>query len=64
MKNTLPFFRHFFTAIGVVWLLCGTSILLFELNFKEKEILMTLLFPLAYAILRAIETSTKKEQAM
>lgn len=49
------FFYHFFLAIGVVWFFSACAILIYELNFQRKEILMTLIFPMAYAILRLFE---------
>jgi len=55
MKNLMNFFHNFFLAIGIVWFLCAITILVFELNFQKKEILMTLIFPLAYAVIRQFE---------
>lgn len=58
MKNSKSFFYNFFLSLGIVWFLCALSILIFELNFRTKEILLTVIFPLAYAIFRQFD---KKE---
>ena len=55
MKNLMNFFHNFFLSIGIVWFLCAITILVFELNFQKNEILMTLIFPLAYAVIRLFE---------
>lgn len=55
MKNSLSFFKNFFLATGVIWFFCGLSIIFFELNFQTKEILLTLILPLAWAIVRLFE---------
>ncbi len=57
MKNIMEFFKTFFLAVGVVWFLCGLSILILKLSFKPQEIILTLLLPLAYAIIRRFEKS-------
>lgn len=58
MKNSKSFFFNYFLSIGIVWFLCALSIVIFELNFATKEILLTLIFPLAFAIFRQL---TKNE---
>jgi transcriptional regulator with XRE-family HTH domain len=55
MKNSKKFFYNFFFSIGIVWFLCALAIVIFELNFQKREILLTLIFPLAYAILRQFD---------
>jgi|GEM_PF-829522 len=55
MKNSKTFFYHFFLAIGVVWFLCALAILSFKLNFQSQEILLTIIIPLAYAIIRLLD---------
>ena len=61
MKKLSGFFRDFFLCNGVVWFLCGLAILIFQLNFQVKEILLSLLFPLAYAIARLFELKRSKQ---
>jgi len=51
----INFSKHFFLASGVIWTLCALSILLFQLNFQRQEILITLILPLAYAIIKTLE---------
>lgn len=60
MKNSKSFFYNFFLSLGIVWFLCALSILTFKLHFQEKEILLTVIFPLAYAIFRQFD---KKESS-
>jgi hypothetical protein len=55
MKRLSDFFKDFFLANGVSWFLCALSILLFKLNFQAGGILLSLIFPLAYAIVRQFE---------
>ena len=55
MQNSMTFFQRFFIATGIVWFLCGLSILIFKLNFGPREILITLILPLAYAIVRLFD---------
>jgi transcriptional regulator with XRE-family HTH domain len=55
MQNPMTFFQRFFLATGIVWFLCGISILIFKLNFGSREIVITLILPLAYAILRIFD---------
>ena len=49
------FFKNFFLASGIVWVLSAIAILGFELSFGTKEIVITLIFSLAYAIIRLFE---------
>jgi len=58
MTNLKKFLNNFFLSMGVVSFLCSLAILIFELNFHTKEILLTLIFPLAYAILRQFDKSS------
>ena len=62
MKVLSNFFKVFFLAIGVVWFLCGLSIVIFKLNFGMKEIILTLIFPLAYAIVRQFDLNTNEDE--
>lgn len=57
MKNLKKFTHNFFLSTGIVWFLCATVIVIFELNFQEREILLTLIFPLAYALIRLFDKS-------
>lgn len=53
----MTFLKTFFLATGVVWFLCGLAIIIFKLNFQVTEIIITLILPLAYAIVRQFEKS-------
>lgn len=55
MQNPMNFFQRFFLATGIVWFLSGLSILIFKLNFGPREIIITLILPLAYAIVRLFD---------
>ena len=55
MKNSIAFFQNFFFATGVIWFLSALSILILKLNFQPKEIAMTLILPLAWALVRLFE---------
>ena len=57
MNDSKKFFHNFFFSTGIVWFLSALAIIIFDLNFKEKEILLTLIFPLAYALIRQFEKS-------
>ncbi len=54
MKSKV-FFHNFFLAAGIIWTLSALSILTFELNFQPREIFLTLIFPLAYAVVRLFD---------
>jgi len=60
MKRLGNFFKDFFLANGVIWFLCGIAIIIFKLNFQVREILLTLIFPLAYAIVRLFDLTKSK----
>jgi len=62
MKLLKDFLKIFFLGIGVVWFLCGLSIVIFKLNFGMKEILLTLIFPLAYAIVRQFNLTKDEDE--
>jgi hypothetical protein len=51
----MNFFKNYFLAAGIVWTLGALSILFFKFNFQSQEITLTLLFPLAYAIIRLFD---------
>lgn len=55
MENKKTFFHHFFLSTGILWFFCALAIVIFELNFRKQEILLTLIFPLAYAIFRQFD---------
>jgi transcriptional regulator with XRE-family HTH domain len=54
MKNPLNFFRNYFLAVGIIWFFCALSIIIFNLHFREKEILLTILIPLAFFIFKKV----------
>ncbi|MFB6319630.1 helix-turn-helix domain-containing protein [Saccharicrinis sp. FJH54] len=60
MKKTKNFFYNYFLAMGIVWFFCALSIVLFKLNFQIKEILLTIIIPLAFSIFRQF---TKNESS-
>ena len=55
MKSLINFLKNFFLASGVIWTLSAFSILLYQLNFQRQEIIITLILPLAYAIVRIFD---------
>lgn len=55
MEKRVEFFRNMFLATGVLWFFTALAILIFDLNFHEEEIVMTLLVPVAYAVIRLFE---------
>jgi len=57
MNDSKNFFHNFFISTGIVWFLSALAIVTFELNFQKTEILLTLIFPLAYALIRQFEKS-------
>jgi len=63
MLNLMNFFKNYFLAAGIVWTLGALSILCFKFNFQTREITLTLLFPLAYAIIRLFDQSKQLPKA-
>ncbi|MDO3696040.1 helix-turn-helix transcriptional regulator [Wenyingzhuangia sp. chi5] len=61
MKNSKLFFYNYFLATGIIWFLCALSIITFNLNFKIREIILTIIIPLAFSIFLQI-TKTDKVQ--
>jgi uncharacterized membrane protein YwaF len=61
MKMLSKFLHDFFLAAGVIWFFCGLSIILFNYNYGEREIIMTLLFPLAWAVLKLFDKRTNQD---
>lgn len=55
MSSPLNFLKNFFLATGIIWVLSAFSILTFGLNFQRQEIIITLILPLAYAIVRLFD---------
>jgi len=62
MKRLRDFLKDFFLTIGVLWFFCGLSILLFNLNFGAKEIVLTLIIPLAYAIVKQFDLNRNSKE--
>ncbi|MDH6342687.1 transcriptional regulator with XRE-family HTH domain [Parabacteroides sp. PFB2-12] len=63
MKNSRSFFYDYFLATGVVWFLCALAIVIFKLNFQVKEILLTIVVPLAFSIFRQFTKNNSSQQA-
>lgn len=61
MRKSKNFFYNYFLAIGIVWFLCGLSIVIFDLRFGEKEVLLTILIPLGFAIFQQFSKSESSE---
>ena len=61
MKNLRDFFYNYFLATGIVWFLCAFAIVIFKLNFQAKEILLTLIIPLAFSIFRLFTKNSPSE---
>ncbi|TCS83679.1 hypothetical protein EDD80_1294 [Anseongella ginsenosidimutans] len=57
MQKLGDLFRNFFLATGVLWFLCGLSIIIFNFHFETKEIVISLVLPLSYAIVRMFDAS-------
>ncbi len=55
MKNSKNFFKNYFLSVGIIWFLCALSIVIFKLNFQIKEILLTIIIPLGFAIFRQFD---------
>jgi hypothetical protein len=51
----MGFFKNFFLSTGVIWTFSAFAILTFQLNFGRQEIIFSLIFPLAYAIVRLFD---------
>jgi hypothetical protein len=62
MKNSITFFKNFFFATGVIWSLSALSILILKLSFQPKEIAMTLILPLAWALVRLFDKVRPSEE--
>ena len=61
MEQRVEFFRNMFLATGVLWFFAALAILIFDLNFHEEEIVMTLIVPVAYAVIRLFEKKNSGE---
>jgi len=66
MKKLTQFFKDYFLVNGILWFFCSLSILIFDLNFGPREIIMSIIFPLPYAIARLFDYGkvTGKETAV
>ena len=68
MKNSKNFFYNYFLSTGIVWFFCALAILIFSLHFSKKEIILTIIIPLAFSIFRkftqneTVESVDKKEE--
>ncbi|MDH6311705.1 transcriptional regulator with XRE-family HTH domain [Parabacteroides sp. PFB2-10] len=63
MKNSRNFFYDYFLATGVVWFICALAIVIFKLNFQVKEILLTIIIPLAFSIFRQFTKNNSSQIA-
>ena len=61
MKNSKNFFHNYFLAIGIIWFFCALSIVIFKLNFQIKEILLTIIIPLAFSIFKKFTQSNSSK---
>ncbi|MCC8426138.1 hypothetical protein [Mucilaginibacter sp. UR6-11] len=55
MNTTLTFLKNLFLATGAIWFFSALAILILNLNFGPREIMFTLIVPLAYAVLRLFD---------
>jgi len=55
MNMFVNFLRNLFLAIGAIWFFCALAILILNLNFGPREIVFTLIVPLAYAVVRIFD---------
>lgn len=63
MKNLKNFFYNYFLATGIIWFFLALSILIFDLTFREKEILLTILIPLTFSIFKKLTKTGVQEPA-
>lgn len=61
MKNSKKFFYNYFLAIGIIWFFCALSIVIFKLNFRAKEIILTIIIPLAFSIFKKFTQDSESE---
>lgn len=55
MNIFINFLKNLFLAIGAIWFFCAIAILALNLNFGPREIVFTLIIPLAYAVVRIFD---------
>ena len=51
----MTFFKNFFLAVGILWTLSAIAILIFELTYQPKEIVLTLVLPLAWSFVKLFD---------
>ncbi|MDB5005031.1 MAG: hypothetical protein JWQ34_3256 [Mucilaginibacter sp.] len=55
MNTPLTFFKNLFLATGVIWFFSALAIIILNLNFGPREIVFTLIIPLAYAVVKLFD---------
>ena len=55
MNTSLTFFKNMFLATGVIWFFSALAIIILNLHFGPREIILTLIIPLAYAVVRLFD---------
>jgi hypothetical protein len=53
----MTFFKNFFLAVGILWTLSAIAILVFQLSYQPKEIILTLVLPLAWALVKLFDNT-------
>lgn len=55
MTKIAAFFHNFFLATGVIWFFAALALLIFHLNYEEREILFSIILPLAWAVIKQFD---------
>jgi hypothetical protein len=55
MNTPLTFLKNMFLATGVIWFFSALAIIILNLNFGPREIIFTLIIPVAYAVVRLFD---------
>jgi hypothetical protein len=53
----MTFFKNFFLAAGIIWTFSAIAILIFKITYQPKEIILTLIIPLAWALVKLFDGS-------
>lgn len=55
MSTPLTFLKNMFLATGVIWFFSGLAIIILNLSFGPREIIFTLIIPVAYAVVKLFD---------
>ncbi len=62
MKKFKDFLYDYFLGIGIIWFFCGIMILIFKITFLQKEVLLTLIIPLSFALFKQFTTKKTSQK--